>query len=47
MRKCVGFSCDGASNMIGGGGGEGTATLLKKDCPSIIIVHRLTHRQKE
>ena len=46
MRKCVGFSCDGASNMIGGEG-EGTPTLLKKDCPSIIIVHRLTHRQKE
>lgn len=41
-EKLVGFTCDGASNMVGRL--QGAATLLKNVHPALVIIHCLAHR---
>lgn len=41
-KKLVGFTCDGASNMMGVN--RGTATLLQETYPTLVVTHCLAHR---
>lgn len=41
-KKLVGFTCDGASNMMGVN--KGVGTLLRQQYPTLVVTHCLAHR---